>query len=206
MHSKTNRQNHDFQIAYFLAGSCQTPDGAYALLCDLREDRENALKLFQATLLRERAKAVRAERMLLSEDEAIRLEGEADLEEIRAMHDTTMRSVHGAEAELATINKCIAAVMPLRKFAHLPDAEAHEASQHEEWRLQLLRDAQNQLVCTGTVSPELMSTMRSHPAFKDEMLPQFNQLKLSIEGARGNLSKLNGLLVEKNFDLPKLLE
>lgn len=205
MHSKTNRQNHDFQIAYFMASACQTPDGAYALLCDLREDRENALKLFQASLLREKAKAIRAQRMLQSDDEAVRLEAEADLEEMRALKDSVDRNVAGAEAELQFINKCIERLQPLRSFKHLPDAEAHEAAQAEEWRLQLLQDAQNQMMCTGTIAPELMATMRMHPAFKEEMLPQLNTVKVAVENARGDLTKLESLLTARNFNLPKLL-
>ena len=39
MISKNHRQNHDFQILYFLIGSCHTPDAAYALCQELREER-----------------------------------------------------------------------------------------------------------------------------------------------------------------------
>lgn len=49
MHYKTNRQNHDFQIAFFLVGSCQTADAAYGLLHDLRQDREAALASARAS-------------------------------------------------------------------------------------------------------------------------------------------------------------
>jgi hypothetical protein len=192
MHYKTNRLNHDFQIAYFIAGSCQTPDAAYSILCDLREDRSNAIKSYKAGKLREQAKIIRANRLIESDDEAIRLEGQADIAEIEAL------------AELATIEKCIAAVQPHRLYAHLPDIEAHEAAQSEEWKLQLIHTAENHLLTSGAIPADHFSTMRMHPAFVSEIMPALEvtrQLMTSPEGAAKLLEKMDN----KSFDLPKLL-
>lgn len=183
MHAKTNRQNHDFQILHFLVGACHTADGAYALLCDLRDDRADALAHAEAARLREQAKIVRAKRRIASGDEAERLEGEADLAEIEAHAETVAKNFAAAKAELAFIQDCIARIQPYRAFAHLPDAEAHEACQREEWRLELVARAQNYLLTAGTIPADHFATMRQHPDFGASILPAIHQTKaLMAEG------------------------
>lgn len=178
MHAKTNRQNHDFQILHFLIGSCHTPDGAYALLCDLRDDRNDALKQSAAAELRERAKIVRAERRIASDDEAERLEGQADLAEIEGHAETLAKNLAAAKAELAFIESCIDYLQPLRQFAHLSDAEAHEACQREEWRLELVARAENYLLTAGTIPADHLATMRQHPDFASSILPAIEQTRV----------------------------
>jgi hypothetical protein len=202
MHYKTNRQNHDFQIAYFLAGACHTPDAAYSLLCDLRDDREDALKNVKAVELRMKAKSIRAKRKIESEDEAERLEGEADLSEIEASLETGQKNIDAAQAELATILACIEKVQPLRKFSHLSDAEAHEAAQAEEWKLQLIHTAHNHLLMTGTVPADHFATMRMHPAFKSEIIPAISDMHRQIMNAQGDLAKVN--IPGPSYDIPFL--
>lgn len=208
MHYKTNRQNHDFQIAYFIAGSCQTPDAAYSILCDLKEDRDTALKSFLAHSKREQAKMIKAERKLLSEDEVERLEGEADIEDMKAFQEVTQKNYDAALAEVAFIEKCMAALQPLRKYAHLTDAQAHEAAQHEEWKLQLIHTAENHLLNTGCIPPDHFATMRMHPEFATAILPAIEKTKImqleSGKSAEHGLALVKHLEV-KTFDLPKLL-
>ena len=165
MNSKNNRLNHDFQISHFLAGSCHTADGAWSLLYDLREDRQAALAANEAHVLRQQATRVRAMRDLDSDDEAKHLEAKAAIAEIDGQQVTHEKNVAGAQAELATIERCMTELQPQRRFAHLSDAQAHEAAQPEEWRLELMHRAQNQLLSAGTLSPDLLGTMRMHPAF-----------------------------------------
>jgi hypothetical protein len=209
MHYKTNRQNHDFQIAYFIAGSCQTPDAAYAILCDLREDRSNAIKSFNAHNLRDQAKMIKAQRKLQDDDEAVRLEGQADIEEMKAMVETTQKNYDAAIAELAFIDKCMERLQPLRQYAHLPDAEAHEAAQHEEWKLQLIHTAENHILNSGMIPPDHFATMRMHPSFATEILPALEKTKMLLNSS-GKSQEDGALLVShlqtKQFDLPKLLE
>lgn len=171
MHAKNNRQNHDFQILHFLAGSCHTADGAYALLCDLRDDRADALKQATAAHLREQAKMLRAQRRLASDDEAERLEGKADLAEIEGHAETLAKNIAAAQSELAFIESCISHLRPLRQFAHLPDAQAHEACQREEWRMELIARAENYLLTAGTIPADHLATMRQHPDFAASILP-----------------------------------
>ncbi|MNU19733.1 hypothetical protein D3C71_79660 [compost metagenome] len=209
MHSKNNRQNHDFQIVYFLVGDCHTPDGAYSLLCDLREDRENALGMVQSGVLKEKAKRLRAERVINNPqaDEVDKLEAEAELSEIEAMAACSARNVAAAQAELATINKCIAILQPMRRFAHLPDHEANEACQREEWKLELISRAENSIMTTGTIATDQFKTMRMHPDFQTDILPALSHVKALVlsrdPAAVGELRKLQDR--PRTFDLPKIL-
>jgi hypothetical protein len=204
MQYKTNRSNHDFQIAYFLAGSCHTPDAAYALMCDLREDRDNAIKMYSASKLREDAKVIRANRLIASDDEAVRLEGQADLVEIEAMAATVERNLNAAKAERATIDKCMALLEPLRIYAHLSLPEAHEAAQSEEWKLELIQRAENFILTTGSIPTDHFATMRMHPEFKTAILPAMNTIQgLMKEGKIDVL--LEGNLTAPKFTLPQLL-
>lgn len=204
MHSKNNRQNHDFQIAYFLAGSCKTPDAAYALLADQRDDRDVALKNFKASELKQRAKIIRAERKLESDDEAERLEGEAELEEIKAFEELTAKNVAAAKAELAFIDRCLAAIEPHRKFKHLPLPEANEACQREEWMLEFIERAENQLLTTNTISHDDYAHMRRHPDFETQIAPSIVAIQ-ELLGKPGGRDQLLKISASKTFDLPKLL-
>lgn len=209
MHAKNNRQNHDFQIVYFLVGDCHTPDGAYSLLCDLREDRENALGLVESSALKEKAKRLRAQRVIdnAEADEIDQLEAQAEVSELDAMLACSKRNIAAAKAELATINKCIEILQPMRKFAHLPDHEANEACQREEWKLELINRAENSLMVTGSIPPDQFKTMRMHPDFKTDILPALANVKaLMIQNTPEAVEELRRLDNKpRNFDLPKIL-
>jgi len=181
MNAKNGRVNHDFQLAYFLAGSCHTPDGAYALLCDLRQDRKDALALVKSSSLREQAKRIRAERNLDSTDPATRLEAEADIAEMDAHAETLALNIAAAEAELATINALIERIQPHRVFAHLPDAQAHEAAQADEWRLELMRRAENYLLTQQPIPADQFNAMRMHPSFDADIAPHIDRVTYAIK-------------------------
>jgi hypothetical protein len=184
MISKNNRRNTDFQIDNFLVGSCHTADGAYSLLCDLREDREAALSQVTVSELRTRAKIARAEASLRSEDEATRLEAEADIEEIRSNAAMLARNIAAARAELAHIDDLIARLQPHRRYAHLPDPQAHEAAQREEWRLELAHRAENFLLTSGTIPHDHFASMRQHPDFERGILPVIEHTKTMLAEGR----------------------
>lgn len=209
MHYQTNRVNHDFQIAYFIAGSCHTPDAAYSILCDLKEDRENAINMFKASEKRELAKQLKINKLKASADPEEVLEGEALELEMQAMAGTVARNLAAAKAELATIEKCIEKLQPLRVYAHLPDPEAHEAAQHDEWKLELIHRAQNSLLTVGHIAPDQFSTMRMHPAFKTEILPAINHISgllSQVQQGQADPALLQNLITaEPQFNLPKLL-
>lgn len=205
MHYKTNRVNHDFQLAYFLAGSCQTPDAAWSLLCDLRDDRQLALDLCTASELRAEAKRVRAQGLLETGDEAQVLEAKADLAELQAHDSLHMKNKAAAEAELAMIIKLQERLQPLRKYAHLSDAEAHEAAQAEEWKLELINRAENFILSQGFIPHDHFSTMRMHPEFKTQIFPAIESLNARVEDARKQGVPLISALPDAPEFLPLLV-
>jgi hypothetical protein len=204
MQYKTNRVNHDFQIAYFLAGSCHTPDAAYALLGDLFEDRNNAINSYSASKLREQAKIIRANRMIADPDEAVQLEGQADIVEIEAMRVTAERNLAAAVAERTTIETCMAKLEPLRKYSHLSVPEANQAAQQEEWKFELIRRAEDFLLTTGSIPSDHFSTMRLHPEFKSTISPALEHIQLCIKS--GNVDALiDKALTHSQFNVSELL-
>ena len=205
MHAKNNRVNKNFQIAYFLAGSCHTPDGAYSLLKDLQEDREMALSQLEASELRQKAKILRANRMIDSGEPDLVLEGQADLSEIENGEKFAKRNIAAAYEELDFINKCIEKIQPHRRFKDLPDPEAHEAAQYDEWKMELISRAENSLLTTGNIPTEHFFTMRMHPAFIDEILPAIEKIRW-IASKGDPMSVVIQTIQEERIDIPKLLE
>lgn len=176
---KNHKQNTHFQIAYFLAGSCHTPDGAYALLQNLREERQAALNNFNVSQLRTKAKKTAAEKALKKNKDDF--EAQADLLEIEQGTEMGKILYDAAMEELKFIEECIRRVNPHRKFKHLPDPEAHEAAQRDEWKLELIGRAENYLLTTGSIPPDHFGTMRMHPDFKTEILPAVDNIMAALQ-------------------------
>jgi hypothetical protein len=176
MNAKNGRLNTDFQIVNFLIGSCHTPDGAYALLCDLRDDRLKAVNNAPSSMMKARARIMRLKLKRLSPLPWHRLEANAELRTIEEMRPFDEKVYNAALEELKTLTKCMERLEPLRKFGHLPLAQAHAAAQEEEWKLELLHRAENFLFCTGSLPPDHFATMRMHPAFSSEILPHVTKL------------------------------
>jgi hypothetical protein len=194
MLSKLHKQNTNFQIAYFLAGSCHTPDGAYSLLKELREERQAAIDNYKVQELKNKAKEIRANKLLRG-DEADRLEGEAELLELENNKKTGEVLYQAALDEVAFIDKCLAVIEPLRVYKDLPDGEANEMTQRDEWKFELMRRAENYLLTTGGIPTDQFDTMRLHPDFKAEILPRINEVRqmLLTEGGRESaLEKIEG--------------
>lgn len=176
MHAIPNHINSNFQIAYFLVGSCFTPDGAYALLCNLKESREMALAQVEANDLREKSKRLQAERLLASPDEVAQLEGKAMLAELNANKTFSERNITAAKDELSFIDLCIERIQPHRKYANLHDAEAHQAAQQEEWKFELLNRAEISLLTIGYIPTDQFDTMRMHPDYAEAIAPRIQTL------------------------------
>jgi hypothetical protein len=204
MHAKNNRVNKNFQIAYFLAGSCHTPDGAYSLLKDLQEDREMALAQLETIDLKHQAKIAKANWDFETGNEWEKLEAKADLAEIENNKKFSEKNIEAAKKELEFINKCIEKIQPHRKFVHLPDPEAHEAAQFDEWKLELMYRAENYLLTTGSIPTDHFITMRQHPAFVDEIFPTIENTKRMMI-ANEDRQLLINTLDEKKLNIPKLL-
>lgn len=218
MNYKAGRQNHDFQIAFFLVGSCHTADAAYALLKDQWEDRNNALNLFKGSKLREEAKVLKARGVIeMFKDylpgreaemdvgqQCALLEAQADLADIEALAATTQRNLEAAEQERDFLQKCIDRLQPHRKFAHLTDAEAAQATQRDEWCLELMHRAENYLITAGTIPHDHYATMRMHPDFDTVIHPYTQNVQMLLQHKRGEeVLKLSQKL--KNFDVMQTL-
>jgi len=204
MTAKTGRLNHDFQIAYFLAGKCHTPDGAYAMLFDLLADRKDALNAAVVSEKRARAARLRATERLESANAADRLDAEAELDELAHGEAQRVWLVSQAEAEVAFIQRCMRKIEPLRKYRPLPNAEAFEAAQREEWCAELVARAENYIACQGAIPHDEFSTMRAHPDFSSRIMPAIEECLdarrtggMRLSSAAWSLPKLIGLSSEE---------
>ena len=185
MISKNHRQNHNFQIVYFLIGSCHTPDAAYALLQDLREDRAAAIDTYRVSQIKQKAEILKANKLISSIDEIEQLEGEAKLLEIENHKKTGIVLYQAAVDELNFIDECISKLQPQRKYKLLSDSEACQAMQQEEWKLELIKRAENYLLTTGTIPSDHFDTMRMHPDFKEYIFPAITEIRKNIQSNEG---------------------
>ena len=175
MHAKTGRLNSDFQIAYFLVGSCHTADGAYALLCDLRDERQQAIAAYHVGCKRNTARRMLASR--LSFFKSTRIERQADLEELHNAQTQSNALYLIALDELKFIEQCIEKLQPYRQYSYLPDQEAHQAAQDEEWAQELIRRGENNLLSIGVIPADQLAAMRLHPQFADKILPALDNVR-----------------------------
>ena len=178
MISKPHRNNSDFQLRYFLAGSCHTPDGAWMLMFQHKTDIENKIKHTEAQAIRRnaaRAKAVAAlaDLFLSPYDRAM---NEADIIETDAGAPIAELNLQAARAELLTIEAIMAEIEPSRKYGHLSPLEANEAAQREEWLGELKRRAENFIITQGTIPHDHFETMRQHPDFETKIVPHIHKV------------------------------
>lgn len=175
-------RNSNFQIANFLAGKCHTADEAYRLLCELREDRDLAIRASAAARLRSEAKIIRANAVLASaKDEADKLEARADIEEVAAYANQSQSVYDQSVRERSYIDQLIEKIKPLRKYKDLPDEEAHQATQREEWKLKLIHRAKTFLLTSGTIPQDQFDIMMAHPDFHSEIVPAIEAVNESMK-------------------------
>ena len=199
MLSKYHHVNSDFQIMYFLVGSCHTADAAYFLLLDLKENREMAVEAYQVSLLKNKAKRLRLEERLslFYQNEADYLEDLAALKELDYNEPRSQLLYQETLNELKFINNCIEKVNNKRKLKHLSNSEAAQEMQREEWKLELLKRAQNSLLTTGTIPTDQFDTMRMHPDFIEQIFPSIEKMRQQLstkEGVNLLISQSNNLL------------
>lgn len=200
---KRHRTNSNFQLAYFIAGKCYTPDAAYIALLNQRDDRVLALNNARVQALKNSARIQRIQAQLADADDITRLELEADLLEIELAQPMTDQLVAAAEAELAFIDECIRRVGPLRKYGDLSDAEAAEACQREEFRLEFQHRIENFMITTGQIPANEFESMRRHPDFHSHLLPHIETVQAALTAPSGAQALLSA--PTQGFDLPGLL-
>ena len=64
MNSNPHRNNCDFQLRHFMAGSCFTPDGAWMLMYGQKIDREAVVQSCEAQRIRREAKILDAQAVI----------------------------------------------------------------------------------------------------------------------------------------------
>lgn len=178
----THSKNSRFQYLVFLVGGAHTADEAYRLIKNELEDRELALRVADAQALRAEAKRMRAELVLEDDlkDTPEKLEAQADIAELNA-HEVISRACYqAAEKEVAFLNQLLAIVNPHRKFSHLPDDEAFEACQREEWAQEFMFRAENFLLGMGRVPADQLSAMRKHPDWHTTIYPFLGEAEKAI--------------------------
>ena len=183
MYSITHRLNHDFQLQFFMANSCHTPDAAYALLYAQKVDMETKLKHAKAQALRRIAKRTKALAIMESgaSEPHEKMEAEADLLELAADQYTFDMNIQGAEKELAAIQKLMDELEPQRKYAHLPILEANEACQREELLEELKYRAENFMLSQRMIPADQLATMRCHPDFQTQILPHITKITNTMQ-------------------------
>ena len=192
MNSKPHRNNCDFQLKHFMAGSCHTPDGAWALLYDQKIDIGVKIEHTKAQGLRRQAKMMAAQAVLDNPDstEVQRLNAEADMLECNSVIEGWSKNLEAAENEYAYICKLMDELEPLRKYKHLPLLEANEAMQRDEWLGELKTRAENFLLTAGTIPHDHLNTMRCHPDFEAEIVPHIEAVTMKVLDSGGDKSKV----------------
>lgn len=185
MHAKPHRQNSDFQLRYFLAGDCKTPDGAWCLLYNQKIDIESKLRHSEAQVKRREAKIAKAKyTMATSGLEHECLDAEADLMEQEADLPIWELNLLGAKAELKTIVTLMDEIKPLCKYADLHILEASELAQRAEWLEELKVRAENFMITQGTIPHDHLNTMRMHPDFKEHLAPYVTHLLVTMQNVK----------------------
>lgn len=178
MNSNPHRNNSDFQLRHFLAGSCFTPDGAWMLMYGQMIERETTIKSCEAQKIRREAKILDLQAILsdptISQTDKMR--AQADLIESEALYYTWKTNYEAALMELTTIKNIMSELDPHRKYAHLPLLEANEAAQREEWLGEFKNRVENYMFSIGTIPEDQLRAMRNHPDFQIEILPHIKKV------------------------------
>lgn len=193
-----HRQNTNFQLAYFLAGTCSTPDGAWNMMYGQKLAVENALEAGKVQRIEIKIKRLKAQRVLdSSSDEIEILEAEKDIIEANNQERMLDLNEKGAKQELETITKLMDTLEPLCKYDTSDPHSHQEESQWEEWKGEFKNRIENMLISNSIGIPyDHIQAMRAHPDFNNEILPHILQVgnTLSEASKTGNTKLLNNLL------------
>lgn len=189
MHSIPHRNNSDFQLKYFLSGSCFTADGAWALMYAQKIDRETVIKACEVQKIRRKIKFLEINNILTDKNisEIDKLKAEADLLEWQSSEALFNLNYEAAKAELSAIIKIMDELEPHRKYSHLPVLEANEAAQRGEWLGEFKNRVENYLFTSGTIPEDQLRAMRNHPDFQSEILPHIKETMLKLSASKNSV-------------------
>ena len=198
MHSAPHRNNSDFQLRHFIAGSCYTADGAWALLYNQKLDMQTKLNHTKASLIRRKAKGMELEKRAVETiDEIEKLKLEADIMEYDSNEGLLELAILGAEKELETIKSLMEELEPQREFAHLPLLEATEAAQRKEWLGEFKGRVENYLLTQGSIPQDQIEAMRKHPDFEEALVPHISNVLVSLANVKILKNSPNLLLTSR---------
>ena len=201
MISNPHRTNSDFQLKYFIANSCHTPDAAYSLLYGQKIDIEQKIAHNKAEALRretlrelqnraiEKYKEVEKDysdktkpMSKFREEDCFQLKVEynealANLMDLDGSEPVHQMNLLAAKKELETIQKLMAELLPQCKY-HTGNnvLEASELMQQEEWLCELKARAENYILSDGTIPHDQIAAMRLHPEFQTLLIPHIQTL------------------------------
>lgn len=132
-------RNSQFQIIYFILGTCHTADEAYRKARELLEEREMALGAQNPNAVFDDSASGR----------------------------NALNCLEQCKRDIEFIKDAIARLEPHRKYGHLPDHEAFQLGQQEEWKLELKFRAENYLMSHGTIPADQLGAMRQHPEWME---------------------------------------
>lgn len=188
-------QNSNFQIKYFIAGKCHTPDEAYRQLDQLRENRHVAVENARAADLRARAKVAKAKHTMADDDapEWEKLESEADIAELESFAEQSDAALAQARRELAYIEGLMEEILPeCRYVGHMDKHEAYQLAQETEWALELMWRAENFLASNGFIPHDHMATMRMHPEWEQTIHPYVKGLLTTLRSTTPEALEIRG--------------
>lgn len=182
MQTNVHRTNSDFALQHFLAGSCSTPDGAWALLYGQSLSLKSNLAHGNTHYLRLKAKQLRVEQTEKETPEYY--EALAELNEVEANEELMQTNIAGAKQELETVCRLMAELEPQCKYKDKTVLERLELCRQEEWLGELKRRGENMMFSNAIGIPyDHIETMRQHPEFITSILPHListaNSLKLA---------------------------
>lgn len=200
MYSQFRKHNSNFNTLYFLVGSCHTADGAYYLIKQNLDIRKEELDANEVSKLRREAKKLKLTNELktgVSDDRAIEIE--ADLLELKNQENSYILYLESAQDEYEFLLSCLSTLDSIRRYKDKSDIEGHEASQREEWKLELINRAQNHLLMDGRIPADQFDAMRMHPDFATVIYPEIKKISEEIQ-----LSKIVIDSVPEEFRLQAL--
>lgn len=186
MQTNQHRLNSDYQIHHNLAGSCSTPDGAWALMYGQKIDIESRLNAAEMLPLNRQILVAEMEeaRRDHGPESSVYLKALRALKEHEAGSATATANIEGARREMETITQLMADLEPKCLYRNLPLLDRLESCKADETRGELMRRAENMMIGNLLGIPfDHIEAMREHPDFSSHILPSIMQTGRLIANA-----------------------
>lgn len=179
----SHQKNSNFQYLSFVFGKAHTADECYRLLKSELDERTESLAISDAAALRREAKRMRAQEILDCDrnDTATKLEAQADIAEMDAAEPTGRKCYEACKREILFIRELLGILEPYRKCAELPDHEAFEACQREEWAEEFKFRAENFFLSQRNIPADQLDAMRKHVDWHSTIEPYLSRVAHSLK-------------------------